>query len=219
MDASFHIRPFGFDTIFSATQVSADSLDDLDPWLRIEALRAELAKAQVEGEARIVAARAEGFMAGQTQARDDQAAALLAATDAIHSAIDEVDAALEVIAARTVRDAAEVAQASAEILAGRAFEMAPAAAIDEAIGRALKQVARGQAIQVAVHPDLLQQIEAIIAERQAGDRRRLSLTAIGDAAVAPGDAHIQWDQGGIVLDAAVRAALIRTTLADFLPVS
>lgn len=217
MDASFHIRPFGFDQVFATTQTATDTIDDLDPWLRIEALRADLAVAREDGEARAAAARAEGFIDGLAQAREDQAAALLAATDAIHGAIESVEAALDDIADRNVRDAAQVAHAAAELLAGRAIESAPQAAIDDAIGRALRQVARGQEIQVSVHPDLVAAIETIIAVRQAGDRRRLSLSAIGDPAIAWGDAHIHWDQGGIVLDAADRADAIKTALAGLLP--
>lgn len=217
MDASFHIRPFGFDQVFTATQATGETIDDLDPWLRIEALRADLAVARQDTEERIAAARAEGLIDGLAQAREDQAAALLSATDAIHGAIESVEAALDEIADRNVRDAAEVAHTAAQLLAGRTIEIAPQEAIDEAIGRALRQVARGQEIQVSVHPDLVAAIETIIAMRQAGDRRRLSLSAIGDPAIAWGDAHIHWDQGGIVLDAADRAEAIRAALAGLLP--
>lgn len=217
MDASFHIRPFGFDQVFTGARHTASALDDLDPWLQIEALRAELAAAQQEGEARAVAAHAEGFAEGQVHARGEQTGALLAATDAIHGAIENVEAALESITERTVRDAVQVACAAAEMLAGRALEMAPCAAIDEAIGRALRQVARGQEIQVAVHPDLVTPVQDIIAVRQAGDRRRLALFVTADPAIAWGDAHIHWDQGGMVLDAALRAEAITTALAGILP--
>ena len=217
MDASLHIRPFGFDQIFATAYGEVDPTRDLDPWLRIEALRAELAIARQDGEERLAAARGEGFMEGQRQAREEQGAALLAATDAIHGAVENVEAALDSIAEQTVRDAAEVACAAAEMLAARALEAAPAAAIGEAIGRALRQIARGQEIQVAIHPGLVDAVEEIIAVRQAGDRRRLLLSAVADPAVAWGDAHIHWDQGGIVLDASVRAEAVAVALAGVLP--
>lgn len=217
MNAAFHIRPFGFDQVFPRPQTAADTLDDLDPWLRIEALRAELAILRQESEERRATARAEGFAEGQAVAREEQGAALLAATDSLHGAVENVEAQLDAIVARTVRDAADVARAAAEMLAGRALDLAPTAAIDEAIGRALRQVARGQEIQVAVHPDLVSRIEEIISARQAGDRRRLALSVLGDPAIAWADAHIHWDQGGIVLDAALRAEAIATALHGILP--
>ena len=218
MDASFHIRPFGFDEVFTPQPAAGSRFDDIDPWLRIEALLADLAVARQDAEHAIAAARAEGFIAGLAQAREEQAAAVLAATDAIHGAVEAVEAALEETAERTVRDAAAVALAAGEILAGRALAHAPHAAIEDAIGRALRQVARGQEIQVSVHPDLVDAIEAVITRRQSGDRRRLTLSAIGDAAIAFGDAHIHWDQGGIVLDATARRDAIAAALAGVLPV-
>ena len=79
-------------------------------------------------------------------------------------------------------------------------------------GRVLTQVARGQELRVRVHPDLAERMEAVIAERQSRDRRRLSLTVIADDALAVGDALIAWEQGGLTLDAAARRAAILTEL-------
>jgi flagellar assembly protein FliH len=103
------------------------------------------------------------------------------------------------------------------VLAARALVEMPAAAIDEAIGRALRQVARGQEIAVAVAPELVGEVERLIAVRQGGDRRHLALTVVADAALPPGDAHVHWDQGGMVLDAAARAEAVRAALDGVLP--
>lgn len=217
MNAFFHIRPFGFDKIFDIAGAAppGGNVDDLR--LRLAALTAELTLAQHDGEAMLQRGRAEGFAAGLVQAREEQAAALLTAADAIHAAVESVEARLDDIADRTVREAAEIAHAAAGLLAGRALAETPVAAIDEAVGRVLRQVARGQEIQVLVNPGLVTAIEALIAARQSGDRRRLALTAVGDAAIAWGDAHIHWDQGGVILDAAARADAVRAALLGVLP--
>jgi len=85
-------------------------------------------------------------------------------------------------------------------------------AIDEAIGRVLRQVARGQEIQVVVAPALVAEMEQLVAVRQNGDRRRLAIAVVADPALQPGDAHINWEQGGVILDAAARAAVVRDAL-------
>ncbi len=89
-------------------------------------------------------------------------------------------------------------------------------AVDEAIGRALAQVARGQEIDVKVHPDLVEDIEARIAERQSRDRRRLALVVSGDASLAPGDAVLRWDRGGVIVDAQSRRQAVLDELAPIM---
>ena len=89
-------------------------------------------------------------------------------------------------------------------LAARALSEAPGEAIDQAIGRVLGQVARGQEVTVSVHPDLAEDIETRIAARQAGDRRKLNFVVLADDALAPGDAHLRWEAGGLRLDASQR---------------
>lgn len=216
MDTSFHIRPFAFDRVFSvgAPQTGEMRVEDLQ--LQIAALEAEAALMRAEQDADLARARADGFEAGLDHARQEREAALLAAVDALQASIEIVDAGIDAVAGRMQADAAEVAVAAAELLAARALDTAPGAAIDAAIGRVLRQVARGQELLVRVHPDLVEEIDRLIAVRQSGDRRRLNLHVAGDAALAPGDAQIEWDQGGLILDAAARAAAVRAELETLL---
>jgi flagellar assembly protein FliH len=141
-----------------------------------------------------------------------QEAALVAAVDAVQATLERVEAGLETIATDASTSVADAALTAAEYLAARAIEDAPCAAIDAAITRVLAQVARGQELQIAVAPSLVGEMERLIAARQAGDRRRLALTVIADPSIVPGDAHIHWDQGGVLLDAAARRALLIETL-------
>lgn len=221
MTAPFTIRPFDFGTVFApitaAPEEATAAAVPAEAQLRIAALEAELAVLRLTAAEEVAAARAQGYDAGRADAGADQNAALLAAADAMHAQLEAVEAMLGEVADAAQRDAADVALAAAEMLAARQLEWAPAAAVDDAVGRALVQVSRGQEIQLRVHPDLLDAAEALITRRQAGDRRRLGLTAVGDAGVMPGDAQIAWDRGGLVLDARQRRAAVREALDAVLP--
>lgn len=219
MDHSFHIRPFAFERVFEASPTPGtgnDSLSADELRLRVAVLEADLVVARQDRESALTDARGEAYEAGRAAARLEREAALLAAVDALHATVEEIEGELTAIADRCTREAAEVAHAAAEMLAARALTEMPGAAIDAAIGRVLQQVQRGQEIQVSVAPSLVEEIERLIAVRQAGDRRRLALTVVGDATLAEGDAHIHWDRGGVVLDGAARAEAVRQALAGLL---
>lgn len=217
MDASFHIKPFAFDRIFAVASPAPVDLCAEDLQLQIASLEAELEQVRSDQDAMLALARADGFEAGLTQARNERETAYLAAADALQASLESVESRFEAAVAQVEQDAAEVALSAAEVLAARAIAADPAAGIDEAIGRVLKQVARGQELLVSVHPSLLAEVERLIGRRQAGDRRRLNLHVVADEMLAPGDARIEWDQGGLVLDAAARAAEIRAELETLLP--
>ncbi len=216
MDQSFHIKPFAFDRVFAAASPARAAPGQNDSE-RIMALTAEVDLLRSMLETNVAVARAEGFEAGLAHARGEVNAAMLAATDALHSSIEAVENEFEAVELRTSRAAAEVAMAAAEGLAARALESDPTAAIDEAIGRVLTQVARGQELQIRVHPSLLEATEELIAGRQGRERRRLSLLAIGDPTQAIGDALISWEQGGLALNAEARRAAILTELGLDVP--
>jgi flagellar assembly protein FliH len=157
--------------------------------LEISTLRAELALLRSDVDAQVALARAEGFEAGLTQARAEREVALLSAVDALHAGIEALDERFEEVSRSRHRRGAEIALAAADMIAGRAIEARPRETIDAAIGRALGQVARGTELEIRVHPDLIEAIEARIAERQSQDRRKLSLTVVGDVTIAVGDAR------------------------------
>lgn len=214
MDMSFQAQPFAFDRIFAMPKPGAGARDD-SPELIV--LRREFDLLKLRFETGLVVARAEGFEAGLAQARGETAAALLSATDALHVSIEAVEGEFAAIEERLSKTAADVAMAAAEGLAARALETDPARAIDDAIGRVLLQVARGQELQVHVHPALIEQMDALITARQKGERRRLSLTLLADPALAIGDALIAWEQGGLALDAAGRREAIMAELGLAVP--
>lgn len=217
MHTSSHIRPFVFDSIFAIPETDPAKVSTSELQLEIAALKADLALLQQDQEMALAAAKAEAFEAGLAQARDERETATLAAVDALQAAIEHLDSRMDEIATEVARDAAEVSLAAAELIAGRAIDHDPALAIDEAIGRVLKQVARGQELLVRVAPTLAADVERMIEARQAQDRRRLHLHVVSDPGLAPGDAFIEWDQGALALDGDARRQAIRAELEALLP--
>lgn len=220
MEAAIPIKPFGFDRIFrladAAPATVGDGGDVAEHIEIIQNLRADIARMRTEHEAELARARADGFSAGQYQARSERETALLAAVDALQGLFDDVETRLVATEQAAARDAAQVALSAAELLAGHAVAVDPTRAIDEALGRVLRQVQRGTQIGVRIHPTLAEEMERRVVERQAGDRRKLSIAILADETVLPGDAHIVWEEGGLTVDAEARQAAVRAELAPLL---
>lgn len=215
MATSAQIKPFPFGRVFSETSAGR-ALSEEGLAARIDALEAECQRLRAEHEAEIASARALSFQEGLDQARAERETALLAAVDALQASMEAVEGGLTDIEVRLAREAGELALAAADLIAARALEMDPTAGIDGAIERALNQVRRGQPIRVHVHPDLVGDIERLVDERQTTERRRISMKVFGDGALPPGDVSLQWDQGGLRLDAEARRAAIRAELDGIL---
>ncbi|WP_242139753.1 FliH/SctL family protein [Sphingomonas sp. TREG-RG-20F-R18-01] len=210
MDLSFQARPFAFDRVFK-TVPTHDTNPDRDATslaIELELLQADMARRDDAHRAELARARCDGFEAGLVHARADRETALLAAIDALNAGVEAMTDDLGETRAHLARDAAELARVAATQLAAHTLALAPTAPIDAAIGRALAQVSRGTELVVRVHPDLLSDVTDRITLRQAQDRRRLNLHVEADASLAPGDARIDWDEGGLYLDRAAREAVV-----------
>lgn len=215
MEAAISIKPFGFDRVFRFGSLPEDetalpSADDLHA--QIATLQERIGQMRQDRETAELKARSEGVAEGLAQARAERAEAMLAAADALHAAIDDLDGQWTEISDRIAREAAEVALCAAEMIAGHALKQEPGRAIDEALGRALQQVVRGTALHIRVHPGSRAEVERLVAQRRAGERRALSIAIVEDADIAPHDAHIGWAEGGLIVDAAARRAAVEREL-------
>lgn len=207
------VKPYAFDRVFGAAEPRA-GLSSSDLTLALAAAEAELAVLREQQTALIEQARADGHAAGHAAAREEREEAILAAVDALHAGLDAIDETLDARASGIAADAAELALTVGEVLAGHAIAVQPGLAVDEAVARALRQVARGQELVVYIHPALREEMKRRLAARQAGDRRRLCVHFADDPTLAPGDGRIEWDQGGLVIDAAARRAAVQAELAS-----
>jgi flagellar assembly protein FliH len=212
MDQSFSTRPFSFETVFEAKPVIPEY--EIDEELSAAVLRSEIDAMRASRAEEIAAAYARGAEEAEARVRGERDEALLAAFDALHAAWEEFEHTRDAMIEELRHQATELSIAIGETLAARALEQAPGAAIDEAIGRVLALVARGQEVLISVHPDLIEDITARIAARQSLDRRKLNLGVEGDTALAIGDAHLRWDGGGLSLSAEARAQAIASELAS-----
>ena len=197
------VQPFAFDRVFAPSASVATGPD-------VASLEAEVVRLRETLGGEIDRARMDGFEAGLAQARAEQSAALLAATDALQASLELLDERFAKAEEQLTAEAATLALAAADHLAGHAANLQPLAAIDEAIGRTLDQVRRGTPIHVRVHPDLAPAIEDVIAGRQSRDRRKLHLLVVPDPAIPTGDARLVWEDGSLICSAdARREALLR----------
>lgn len=222
MNGSQTIQPFGFDRVFQlvetpgGTPETAPELPPVDLSDQIEELEARIERLHADHRAELARARADGFEAGVAQARTERAEALLAATDALHAGLDHIDASFDAAVQAMVREGGAVALHAAEMLAGHAIETHPARALNEALARALEQVAQGTALVVRAHPDMREAIAAMVEARAAQAGHALPVTVVEDDAVPAGDARIEWRSGGLNVDAGARRAAVMAELSDVL---
>ena len=203
MDQSHGAKPFRFATEFAV--VPPHQRGDMHATaLEVAALRAALEALRSDHAVELAKARSEGYMEALAQMRAEREQAMLAALDALHAEWEEFADTRDAMMEQLREEAGALSLSIGEALAARALSEAPGEAIDQAIGRVLGQVARGQEVTVSVHPDLAEDIETRIVARQAGDRRRLNLVVLADEALTPGDAHLRWEMGGLRLEAEAR---------------
>lgn len=212
MDQSHGAKPFRFATEFAVAPPGGYG-DAHASALEVAALRAEIEALRSDHAVAFSKARSEGYMEALAEMRSEREQAVLAALDALHAEWEAFTEARDAMMEQLREEAGALSLSIGEALAARALSQAPGEAIDQAIGRVLAEIARGQEVTVSVHPDLAEDIETRITTRQAGDRRRLNLVVLADDALAPGDAHLRWEGGGLRLDAAGRRRAVAEELA------
>lgn len=214
------IERFAFDRIFVPGASRPPPVQPGTPTgyasLELSALKAEVETLRAQQADLVAVSRIEGFEAGLAQARGERETAVLSAVDALQGGLEALDGDYAELERRLIADATTLALAVADMLAARALDLAPTAAINAALGRVLDQVARGTELQLRVHPAMVETIEAHIAERQAQDRRKLRIVLVPDDTLAIGDGRIVWDQGGVTIDGAARRAQVQSEVAMLL---
>lgn len=222
MQTDRRILPFAFDRTFPSAggepaRMLRRKTDAAALALEVDALQEKIAQIEQAHRDELARARSEAFAAGLDHARTEREEAILASIDAAQASLETIAIQHEDLRREVVADASELALAAAEVLAGCAIDHEPGRPIDEAIGRALLQVTRGEEIEIRVHPDLVEDIALRIAARQAGDRRQLFLNVSADPTVSRGDAVLSWERGGLLVDAASRRQAVLDELAPLAP--
>lgn len=181
------------------------------PFLPFERRReggADVTHAKIE--AACLTARAEGYAEALETLRTERDTALVEASDRLTGRLAAIEDRLQGVEAQLAAEAARLALAIGSHLAATALPEDKAGAIGAAILRLVRDLRRGTALEVRLHPDDVELVEAKIAA--TSERRRPRLEFVADATMERGDARVEWDEGAMVMDAAERARRVAEEL-------
>jgi flagellar biosynthesis/type III secretory pathway protein FliH len=163
------------------------------------------------------AARAEGFQAGQAEARADHEAVQAQLRNAALTAIGEALDASRADASAVARQIAEELAATLVALLAAALPACAAKCAETEINALLAvllpPMAREPDLRVRVHPSALSATAAALETHWPDHAARLTLT--GDAALGPSDAVVSWENGEARRDMAAFWAELRDALGVF----
>lgn len=209
------IRRFLFDTDFrnpaagKPPQATGPSPQEDAAATQEARLRAEAAAREAAREAAEAEAFARGLKEGRAQAEAQVQARLADALNRVAATASGMIAAADARDAEREAQALDFAVALGRKIAGAALDSHPVAAIAEAAGRALQHLRGVPHLAIRVHDALVEETERQVARlaRERGYEGRLIV--LGDPGMAPGDARIEWADGGVVRErAAIEAALL-----------
>jgi flagellar assembly protein FliH len=193
-------RPFLFDTDFGRPR--GPSPADAEASARAEAERAA-------GEA---AAYARGLQDGRAEAALQEQARLADALTRVGLAAAGLLNQSDARDGEREAQALAFAEALARRIAGEALDARPLAAVEEAARSALRHLRGVPHLVLRVSERLVDEAEALMRRlsREHGFEGRL--VVLGEPDMAPGDARLEWADGGVVrerarIEAAVEAAL------------
>ncbi|KQN90186.1 hypothetical protein ASE95_15990 [Sphingomonas sp. Leaf231] len=211
------IKPFQYGRSFPHRRNDAAGALTDDLLAQVTGLRTELDEQRRAAETNTIEAQRHGFEQGLAQGREEAGAALLAAVDALHAGLEDLDGRLSDHVRVIAREAAETALTAADLLAGFAVVAAPARAVEEALRRVIGDLARGTTIVIHVHPSMLDALTSRLAALATSDRRKPTITLASDEGIPRGDGRIDWGGGGVAIDAGMRRAHVLGELEPFLP--
>ncbi|MBY0299415.1 MAG: flagellar assembly protein FliH, partial [Methylobacterium sp.] len=158
----------------------------------------------------LAAAHARGLQEGRAQAEAQVQARLADALNRLAAAATGMIAAADARDAEREAQALDFATALARKIAGEALTAHPMEAILETARSALQHLRGVPHLAVRVNDALVEETEGVLKRlaRERGYEGRLIV--LGDPDLLPGDARMEWADGGVVRDrAAIEAALAR----------
>ncbi|HEY8594581.1 MAG TPA: FliH/SctL family protein [Devosiaceae bacterium] len=168
----------------------------------------------------VAEARRQGFEQGWNEARGDAEArareAMIAAAGILTSEASRLTEAFDRARAAYRAEAAQLAVEVGRKLAGRLVERQPIAEIEALVEESLASLNRVPHVVIQCAPDLADAVRetAETAMKTSGYAGRL--VVMGDPDIAPGDARIEWADGGLVRDTAQIDSEISRALSDYL---
>lgn len=205
-----HHKKFLFDTDFSPDAATADPVKagvQVEPEAEaiVEAPPEEIAPTFSEED--LARAREEGYSAGHTEATKDLTTALeqrlVNTMDAIDSQIANLFDAFERDKEEHSRDAVAVATVIVRKLFPALNMDTAMAEIEHMIVEAMKRTSGAPTLIIRVSEDMKEAVEAKAHTLAVSHGREGTMSIMVDAKLAPGDAAVEWDGGGMVRDNAM----------------
>jgi flagellar assembly protein FliH len=168
-------------------------------------------------ETAIAAADAQGFArgyeAGRREATTEAERRLETAVQVIGQTVGNALAEVDARCSEIEGEAVQFFRALAEKLAAQAVAAYPLAAISDAAEEAFRHLRGVPHLAVRVHESLVEQVDGLIRKmaRERGYEGRVII--LGDDEIAPGDARIEWADGGIVRERKDIEAVLGAVLA------
>ncbi|HVY50362.1 MAG TPA: FliH/SctL family protein [Devosia sp.] len=173
------------------------------------ALSALLSKARAEGHR-------EGLAEGEQVAAARAAERLAHAAEQLADHVAAISAALDDHRQATVAEAVELAAAIARKLAGSLVAAQPLAEIDALIADCLASLHAVPHLVIRCAPELADAVRETAHARIATSGFSGRLVVLGDPDQAPGDARLEWADGGIARDRAALEAEIDRRIQSFI---
>ncbi len=195
----------------AARPVQLSSLEQLAPPPALDpvrAARAVIEAAEAEAETLRAAAVDDGFAEGLRLGREEAAASLAPAADALRSALREAVAARDAIVDAAEVRAAELAVSIAEKIVVGALEIAPERVVAVVRG-ALRGLLDSERVVVCVHPDDVELVRAVSHELADGH-----IEVYGERRVARGGALVRTSVGEIDAQIETKLDAVRALVAS-----
>lgn len=165
-----------------------------------EARREGLNQGLIEGE-RSATAQAARQLAASAEDLANRAAA-------IASAVDEAKK-------HTLAESITLAVSVARKLAGGLIDRQPASEIELLITECLSTIGSVSHLVIRCHPELADAVRDLASVRMQTSGFAGRLVVMGDPEIVPGDARIEWADGGIVRDVNKLSAEIDARIAEY----
>jgi flagellar assembly protein FliH len=167
----------------------------------------------------IEAARREGYAAGLVDGERTAIAKankqLLAAADSIGNQAAALVAGLDDLGRHATGEAVLLAAAIARKLAGSLIDREPTAELAALIADCMSSLNGVPHLVIRCAPDLADAVRDIATQRMQTSGFSGRLVVLGDPDIPPGDARLEWADGGVVRSAAQIDAEIDARIADY----
>jgi flagellar assembly protein FliH len=157
----------------------------------------------------------QGMIEGERSATAQAARQLAASAEDLANRAAAIAAAVDEAKKHTVAESITLAVSVARKLAGGLIDQQPAAEIELLITECLSTIGSVSHLVIRCHPELADAVRDLASARMQTSGFAGRLVVMGDPEIVPGDARIEWADGGIVRDVNKLSAEIDARIAEY----